>query len=83
MKPSERFELQSNEKMSADIVVHLLQLFKQHGISVVIDGGWGVDALLGTQTRVHADLDIALEHKDVPMARSRLCSYIRRHYVSV
>ena len=28
---------------------------------VWIDGGWGVDALLGTQTRDHGDLDVAIE----------------------
>lgn len=30
-------------------------------IPIWIDGGWGVDALLGKQTRPHKDLDIALE----------------------
>ncbi|GAA3598296.1 hypothetical protein GCM10022223_12040 [Kineosporia mesophila] len=28
---------------------------------VWIDGGWGVDALLGRQTRDHGDLDLAIE----------------------
>ncbi len=72
MKPSKRFEPQSDEEMSADAVVQLLQLFEQHGIEVVVDGGWGVDALLGEQTRFHADVDIALEHKDVPKLRALL-----------
>jgi len=72
MKPSERFEPKSNAEMSGDSVVQLLQLFDQHGIEVVVDGGWGVDALLGEQTRVHTDLDIALEHKDVPKLRALL-----------
>jgi lincosamide nucleotidyltransferase A/C/D/E len=31
------------------------------GVPIWIDGGWAVDALLGEQTRPHADLDIALE----------------------
>ena len=72
MKPSERFEPKSDAKMSADAVVQLLQLVEQHGIEVVVDGGWGVDALLGEQTRLHGDLDIALEHKDVPKLRALL-----------
>ena len=72
MKPSERFEPKSDPEMSGDAVVQLLQLFDQHGIEVVVDGGWGVDALLGEQTRVHGDLDIALEHKDVPKLRALL-----------
>lgn len=58
--------------MSGDMVVQLLQLFARHGIQVVVDGGWGVDALLGEQTRPHADLDIAVEHKDVPTLRAVL-----------
>jgi lincosamide nucleotidyltransferase A/C/D/E len=58
--------------MSGDAVVQLMQLFDQHHIEVVVDGGWGVDALLGTQTRSHRDLDIALQHKDVPKLRALL-----------
>ena len=72
MKPSERFEPKSDAEMSGDVVVQLLRLFDQHGIEVVVDGGWGVDALLGEQTRLHGDLDIALEHKDVPKLRALL-----------
>ena len=72
MKPSERFEPKSDAEMSGDVVVQLLQLFEQHGIEVVVDGGWGVDALLGEQTRSHGDLDIALPHTDVPKLRALL-----------
>ena len=36
MKPSERFEPKSDEEMSADAVVQLLQLFEQHGVEVVV-----------------------------------------------
>ena len=35
------------------------------GVKLWIDGGWGVDALLGRQTRPHKDLDIAIEQKDL------------------
>jgi lincosamide nucleotidyltransferase A/C/D/E len=42
------------------------------GIKIWIDGGWGVDALLGEQTRLHEDLDIALQQKDVP----KLCELL-------
>ncbi len=52
--------------------MQLLQLFAQHGIDVIVDGGWSVDALLGEQTRRHNDLDIALQHKDVPKLRALL-----------
>jgi lincosamide nucleotidyltransferase A/C/D/E len=72
MNPSERFEQKSDAEMSGDVVVELMQLFNQQSIDVVVDGGWGVDALLGEQTRSHADVDIALQHKDVPKLRALL-----------
>jgi len=37
-----------------------------------LDGGWGVDALLQTQTRAHKDLDIILPVADVPKPRELL-----------
>jgi lincosamide nucleotidyltransferase A/C/D/E len=37
-----------------------------------IDGGWGVDALLGKQTRPHKDLDIVIQRKDIPVFRKQL-----------
>ena len=61
-----------NPEMTAQDVVAFVQLLNQHHIAVYIDGGWGVDALLGEQTRIHADLDIAVEHKDVPQIRALL-----------
>ena len=72
MKPFEGFEQKSHMQMSGDAVIELMQLFDQNGIEVFVDGGWGVDALLGDQTRSHADLDIALQHKDVPNLRALL-----------
>ena len=50
----------------------LLRLFAEHEIAVHVDGGWGVDTLLGEQTRPHADLDIAMQHADVPRLRALL-----------
>ena len=35
-------------------------------VRVIIDGGWGVDALLGEQTRSHSDLDIIMDVQDLP-----------------
>jgi lincosamide nucleotidyltransferase A/C/D/E len=58
-----------NPEMTMDDVVEIIQLFDQHQIDFYIDGGWGVDALLGQQTRVHSDLDIAMQHKDVSQIR--------------
>ena len=59
-------------KMSAEDVVMLIKLFDQNQIAMILDGGWGVDALLGEQTRTHADLDIVIAYDDVPRLRKLL-----------
>lgn len=58
--------------MTANDVIEFLKLLNDSGIDACVDGGWGVDALLGRQTRPHADLDIAVQHKDVPQIRALL-----------
>jgi lincosamide nucleotidyltransferase A/C/D/E len=60
------------ETMSEGDVVDFLDLCAAHSLAIWIDGGWGVDALLGEQTRPHEDLDIALRHADVPRLRALL-----------
>jgi lincosamide nucleotidyltransferase A/C/D/E len=56
--------------MTAEDAVEIVRLFDQGHIELYVDGGWAVDALLGKQTRTHADLDIAIQHKDVPQVRA-------------
>ncbi|WP_180358010.1 nucleotidyltransferase domain-containing protein [Streptomyces sp. NP160] len=58
--------------MTASAALGLLRLFERGGIKLWVDGGWGVDALLGEQTRPHADLDVVLPVTDVPRARRLL-----------
>ena len=58
--------------MEAKTVIELLKVFAENDIDTVVDGGWGVDALLGRQTRPHEDLDIAIPHKDVLKIRKLL-----------
>ena len=53
-------------EMTLHDVIEIVQLFNQYEIEFYVDGGWGVDALLKKQTRPHADLDIAIPHKDSP-----------------
>ena len=50
--------------MTGERVLELLCVLDAAGVPATVDGGWGVDALLGTQTREHDDLDlvVALEH---------------------
>ncbi|MFG1943003.1 nucleotidyltransferase domain-containing protein [Nonomuraea sp. NPDC048826] len=52
--------------MNADEVLAVHGGLAAEGVPVWIDGGWCVDALLGRQTREHADLDLAVgrEHAE-------------------
>ncbi len=59
----------SDPEMTASDVIEIAQHLSQNHIDVCIDGGWGVDALLGEQTRRHSDLDIAIPHKDAAQTR--------------
>ncbi|MBW2195777.1 MAG: GNAT family N-acetyltransferase, partial [Deltaproteobacteria bacterium] len=71
-----KFELrqasQDHPLMTANDVVEIMQLFDENCIEIIVDGGWGVDALLGEQTRTHEDLDVAVQHKDVEIIRKLL-----------
>jgi lincosamide nucleotidyltransferase A/C/D/E len=58
--------------MPASHVVNLYKELAQRGITIWVDGGWSVDALLERQLRPHKDLDIAIEWKDVPRLRAFL-----------
>ena len=50
--------------MTINKVHWFLDLFDELGITVWVDGGWGVDALLGECTRKHQDLDIMISWED-------------------
>ncbi|HEX6737122.1 MAG TPA: aminoglycoside nucleotidyltransferase, partial [Vicinamibacteria bacterium] len=53
--------------MRAEEVVALYALLAERGVRVWVDGGWGVDALLGEQTRPHKDLDALVPFDDLGM----------------
>lgn len=46
--------------MTVDRVLAIARTLTQSGIAFWLDGGWGVDALLGEQTRHHDDLDLVV-----------------------
>ncbi|MET8090042.1 aminoglycoside adenylyltransferase [Micromonospora sp. NPDC005220] len=61
--------------MNADEVHAVLDALAVAGCEAWISGGWGVDALVGRQTRPHRDLDLAIaaEHESAALqALSRL-----------
>lgn len=47
--------------MEARNVIDIVLLFEQAGIEVWVEGGWGIDALLGAQNRDHGDLDLVVD----------------------
>ncbi len=51
--------------MRAEEVVALYTLLAERGVRVWVDGGWGVDALLGEQTRSHKDFDALVPREDL------------------
>jgi len=44
--------------MTADDVLFIHTLLREAGTDVWIGGGWGIDALVGDQSREHRDLDL-------------------------
>ena len=65
--------------MTAKDVGEVLDALQEAGVRTWIDGGWGVDALLGRQTRDHDDLDLALDRDQLSMARAVLEGLGFRH----
>jgi lincosamide nucleotidyltransferase A/C/D/E len=59
-------------EMTADDICEVLGLLDARNIRVWLDGGWAVDACLGSQTRRHSDLDIVIEQRDTPAAVAAL-----------
>ena len=57
----------SAEMISQDVLA-FCNAMQKLGIEIWIDGGWGVDALLGEQTRPHGDLDIVIQERDCQAA---------------
>lgn len=58
--------------MTVSDVVEVLNRLDLREIEAWLDGGWGVDALLGEQTRPHDDLDLIVRVDDVPGTREVL-----------
>ena len=58
--------------VSAEDVINIYQRLRAEGILVWLTGGWGIDALLGQQTRPHKDLDVIMLVDDVARMRELL-----------
>ncbi|WP_237283485.1 nucleotidyltransferase domain-containing protein [Streptomyces alfalfae] len=55
--------------MTGDDVLFVLTLLRRAKLDVWSGGGWGIDALVGEQTRDHRDLD--LMRSDAPAGAGR------------
>ena len=60
--------------MRAEDVVTVLDCLERAGVTVWIDGGWGIDALLGAQHRPHDDLDLVVPRDRAGAAREALAA---------
>ncbi|MFI0540571.1 lincosamide nucleotidyltransferase A/C/D/E [Streptomyces canus] len=52
--------------MEADEVLRVLDLLRRAGAEVWVGGGWGIDALVGEQSRDHRDLDLMHRREQEP-----------------
>lgn len=58
--------------MNGSDVMEVLDRLRSAGVRFWVDGGWGVDALLGEQTREHEDLDLVVEREECERAAAVL-----------
>ncbi|NLA50360.1 MAG: aminoglycoside nucleotidyltransferase, partial [Bacteroidales bacterium] len=49
-----------NKKDAIEIILYA----EENEIAIWLDGGWGVDALLGEETRIHNDIDLFVEERN-------------------
>ncbi|MFF2847982.1 nucleotidyltransferase domain-containing protein [Streptomyces sp. NPDC058001] len=58
--------------MTGDDVLAVLALLRNAGAEVWIGGGWGIDALVGRETRPHRDLDLVHRAEQEPAVLAAL-----------
>jgi lincosamide nucleotidyltransferase A/C/D/E len=59
-------------EMTCEDVIEVLAALDAGGIDYWVDGGWGIDALVGEQTRIHHDLDLGVSRDDVARVEALL-----------
>jgi lincosamide nucleotidyltransferase A/C/D/E len=57
------------DRLTAEDAIELCEILAAAGVRYWVVGGWGVDALLGRETRRHKDLDILALVEDLPLLR--------------
>ncbi|MFE7509986.1 nucleotidyltransferase domain-containing protein [Streptomyces sp. NPDC057540] len=59
--------------MTGDDVLSVMALLRRAEVDVWIGGGWGIDALIGEQTRKHRDLDLMHRQDQEATVVAALC----------
>jgi hypothetical protein len=70
--PSVRGRNAAAAMMGPAEVIEVLEVLGAAEIPVWLDGGWGIDALVGEQTRAHDDLDLVVARPDCARAQDAL-----------
>jgi lincosamide nucleotidyltransferase A/C/D/E len=63
--------------LTADDVIEIAGRLRRASIEFWIEGGWGIDALLGRQTRLHDDLDLGVRMNDMTQLEETLVEFRR------
>lgn len=66
------YHLIVGDAVSESDVLDVYESMEARGVTVWLDGGWGVDALLEKQTRPHGDIDVVIQKKDESQLREYL-----------
>jgi lincosamide nucleotidyltransferase A/C/D/E len=61
-----------NPPMPRADVLRILEGLDSVGIEPIVMGGWGIDALVGEERRLHRDLDLIVDHGDLDKVLARL-----------
>jgi lincosamide nucleotidyltransferase A/C/D/E len=72
LPPLQRIRRRWQHPMALGDALEILGALSSAGVRWWLAGGWGIDALLGGQTRRHKDLDLIVEDADVPVALQAL-----------
>lgn len=60
--------------MDARDVLDVLTVLDEDGVDVILHGGWGIDAVVGSQDRDHGDIDLLVSEPRLPAAVTSLGS---------
>jgi hypothetical protein len=69
--------------LNAAQVIEVLDRLDAAEVPVWVDGGWGIDALVGEQTRSHDDLDLVIARPDLSRAQGELAALGLQHALEI